>query len=44
MADLFQREERCTVVPNSLEAIKRHMLGVLLGKQTAVAHHCDMCD
>jgi threonine synthase len=44
MADLFQREERCTVVPNSLDAVKRHMLGVLLGKQTAAAHHCDMCD
>jgi threonine synthase len=43
MADLFQREERCTVVPNSLEAVKRHMLGVLLGKQAAAAHHCEMC-
>ncbi|MGA0807238.1 MAG: threonine synthase, partial [Pseudohongiellaceae bacterium] len=44
MADLFQREERYTVVPNSLEAVKRYMLGVLLGKQAATAHHCDMCD
>jgi threonine synthase len=44
MADLFQREERYTVVPNSLDAVKRHMLAVLLGKQVAAAHHCDMCD
>ncbi|HTQ98863.1 MAG TPA: threonine synthase [Candidatus Acidoferrum sp.] len=25
MADLFQREERCSVLPNSLDAVKQHM-------------------
>jgi threonine synthase len=44
MADLFERSERCTVVPNSLQAVERHMLGVLLGKAAAAAHHCDLCD
>lgn len=42
MADLFEREERYTVVPNSLSAVERHMLGVLLAKNQP--HHCDMCD
>lgn len=32
MADLYQREERCTVLPNSLEAVKGHMLQRLSSK------------
>ena len=41
MADLYQRQERYTVVPNSLSAVERHMLGVLLGSDSG--HHCEMC-
>ncbi len=42
LADLYQREERYSVVPNSLAEVERHMLGVLLAKNQP--HHCDMCD
>lgn len=41
LADLFQREERYAVVPNSLSAVQRHMLGNLLGNTGG--HHCEMC-
>jgi threonine synthase len=44
LADLYERDERYSVVPNSLSEVQRHMLGVLLGKQATSQHHCDMCD
>jgi len=32
LSDLFQREERCTVLDNSLDAVKAHMTAVLKAK------------
>jgi threonine synthase len=33
MADLFDRPERCSVLPNSLEAVKQFMVEALASKQ-----------
>jgi threonine synthase len=33
LADLFSREERCTILPNSLDAVKAHIQQVLKAKQ-----------
>jgi threonine synthase len=44
IADLFQRQERYQVLPNSLEAVQRFMLAELVAGEAGQAHYCPVCD